>query len=250
MERRRFPTTQWSLVERAGQTVSGNPALEELLRRYLPALRAHLCHVKRMNEDEAENLLQSFILDKVIQQKLIARADRQKGRFRTFLLTVLDNYVRTAHRRAQSASRRADAASHSLEGITGEAESQMRPSRSFDVIWARTVLDQALQCMEARCRDQGNDTAWAVFHSRLVSPLLHGQVQESYADLVDRLNLRTATEAHNALVTAKRMFRRALNEVIGEYARDQAEIDSEIRDLYAVLEAAAQDRGRNGVTTW
>jgi hypothetical protein len=86
-----FPQTQWSLVERAGQ--QANPqeqrrALEALLKRYLPALRAHLIEVRRIPSDRADDLLQGFIADKVIEQNLLERAQKERGRLRNFVVVT------------------------------------------------------------------------------------------------------------------------------------------------------------------
>src|SRR4051812_38640775 len=88
-----FPMTQWSLVARAGQPpAEARAALDVLLRRYAPALRAHLLLDRRMSGDrsKAEDVLQGFVADKVLERNLIALADRERGRFRTFLLAALD----------------------------------------------------------------------------------------------------------------------------------------------------------------
>ena len=88
-----FPSTDWSEVEEAGggSGPAAREALGELLVRYLPALRAHLVRRLRFTPDEAEDLLQGFIADKVVERGLVARADRRRGRFRTFLLAALEN---------------------------------------------------------------------------------------------------------------------------------------------------------------
>ena len=79
-----FPSTQWSLVDRAaaGDAKARQRALGDLLQRYLPALRAHLVFKKRIDQERAEDLVQGFVTNKVIEQGLIARADPGKGRFR------------------------------------------------------------------------------------------------------------------------------------------------------------------------
>ena len=66
-----FPVTQWSLVDRARRKDGSgfHEALTVLLRRYLPALRAHLVIEKRMPLQRAEDLLQGFVTDKIIEQK-------------------------------------------------------------------------------------------------------------------------------------------------------------------------------------
>src|SRR5881394_3079150 len=103
-EQRRFPTTRWSLVARACGGGGGDggdglavdhevrrEALATILHRYLPALRAHLL-AKSIAPDRADDLLQAFVADKVIERNLLARADRARGRFRGFLAAALNNY--------------------------------------------------------------------------------------------------------------------------------------------------------------
>src|SRR3954452_18501690 len=99
-----FPSTQWSVVGRAGSGANDDArrrALATLLARYLPALRSYLRAKHRVDPDRADDLVQGFLTDKVLEQDLIRQADRGRGRFRTFLLTALDNYV-TSHVRRET----------------------------------------------------------------------------------------------------------------------------------------------------
>src|SRR3954469_20152896 len=93
--RQPFPVTQWSLVGRAGNATaeSRRDSLGQLVQRYWPALRTHLVLKKRMKPEAAEDLLQSFVVDKVVAAELIAKADKDRGKFRTFLCTALDHYA-------------------------------------------------------------------------------------------------------------------------------------------------------------
>ena len=95
-EAERFPSTRWSLVARAGQVdpEAKREALGQLLTRYLPALQAHLVHRKGLSEEEADDLVQEFVTSKILEKDLIARADQQLGKLRTFLLTALDRFVK------------------------------------------------------------------------------------------------------------------------------------------------------------
>ena len=92
---RPFPSTPWSEVNRAGQADPNarRGALSQLLVGYLPALKAHLVLAMRIPSDRADDLLQGFVSDKILGQGLIARADRERAKFRTFLLNALRNYV-------------------------------------------------------------------------------------------------------------------------------------------------------------
>jgi hypothetical protein len=83
-----FQTTRWSLIARSRDIDPAlrRQALDELLRRYCPALLAHLVRNKQMDVHSAEDLLQGFISDKILERDLLAQAGPGKGRFRSLLL--------------------------------------------------------------------------------------------------------------------------------------------------------------------
>ena len=78
------------------------------MRQYLPALKAHLLFKRTVPRDRVEDILQGFVVDKVVEHHLLSRATRKKGKFRTFLLTVLDRYVIDQQRRENAQRRRPD----------------------------------------------------------------------------------------------------------------------------------------------
>ncbi|HWA50642.1 MAG TPA: hypothetical protein VG742_20405, partial [Dongiaceae bacterium] len=90
-----FLPTRWSLVERAGHPSQpgGRVALNEILVLYHPPLLAHLIRRRGLPPDRAEDLLQAFIAKRILEKKLLKKADRNRGKFRTFLLTSLDRFV-------------------------------------------------------------------------------------------------------------------------------------------------------------
>ena len=92
---RGLPTTDWSLVAHASlpDEQTGLESLNELLGRYRPALKAHLVLKKKFPPPQADDLIQGFLSAKVLEDGLVSRADPRKGKFRTILLTALDNYV-------------------------------------------------------------------------------------------------------------------------------------------------------------
>jgi DNA-directed RNA polymerase specialized sigma24 family protein len=83
------------MVDRAATQSSedGFRALEALLEHYRPALVAHLVYIKKVSQDKAHDYVQGFITGKILQGELLARAERSKGKFRTFLLTAFDRYI-------------------------------------------------------------------------------------------------------------------------------------------------------------
>jgi len=236
----RFPTTHWSLVARAGQDAAEakRQALGELLTRYLPALRAHLLHGKRLPPEDADDLLQEFVAAKILEKELLGRADAELGRFRTFLLISLDRFLIDRFR--EDGARKRSPGEGRLR-VLGDEAGQLpanQPSDAFDLAWARNVIDQTVQVMRAECESSGREDVWGVFECRLLGPMLHGAEPIPYEDLVKRFGLQSPSQASNLLMTAKRVFARALRAVVGEYARESDEIEAEIRELMEVLARA------------
>ncbi len=232
-----FPTTRWSLVDRFGQT-GGESHLEEFLKRYRPALLAFLRSHPAGAAGRAEDLVQGFIADKILQDRLLREADAGRGRLRSFLMRSLRNYALNV-RRAEAAERRAPRLGVvSLEdlgpgGVAGESAAVDQ----FEVEWARTVLADAVQRMREECQRGGREAVWVVFDERVLKPLLGGGPVPSYAELMQRHQFGSPAEASNRLITAKRMFSRHLRSIISEYVTHPAEIDEEISDLSRALGA-------------
>jgi RNA polymerase sigma-70 factor (ECF subfamily) len=230
----RFPTTHWSLVAQAGQE-DRREALGRLLEQYLPALRAHLVYGKRLPPDRADDLLQEFTARKILEKDLVAAADRQLGKFRTFLLTALDRFLLNRLRAEGALKRAADKAVPLAEG--DGAECCQDPARAFDVAWAQGVVADALRQMRAECEQSGRMDVWGVFQCRVAGPALEGTSPLDYHQMVQQFGFPSPTAAANALVTAKRMYARILRGIVGQYARDPQEVESEIAELRAALGA-------------
>jgi RNA polymerase sigma-70 factor (ECF subfamily) len=234
----RFPSTHWSLIDRSthADRALRRQALGELLVRYWPALRGHLVARKGIDPDAAEDLLQGFVTSKVLEQGVLARVVRAKGKFRTWLLTALDRYV-ISQRRYHSAAKRA------APGVVSLDASPAVPSDSegadvFDLAWAREVLAEALRRLEAECTASQRPGLWRLFACRVLAPALDDAPAVPYEQVLGDLGYSSATQASNALVTVKRMFRRHLHGVIGEYAGSDDAIQEEMEDLHRILAQA------------
>lgn len=231
-----FPTTHWSHVARAsdGSRESQEVALEQLLRRYLPALRAHVVRVLRVPADDVDDLVQGFICDRIVAEGLIAGADQNRGKFRTYLLTALDRHVARVRRYDRAAKRSPSAPSNSLDDDSViEPTAGPIPSETFDIAWAKQVVAQAIEQMRKEC-SSGRPDIWGVFQARVLSPMLEGTEPTPYPQLVESLRLVSADVAANLTVTGKRMFARHLRAIVGQYASD-AEIEQEIAELRQIL---------------
>lgn len=233
---RAFPATNWSAVHRAAHPsqVWGEEALAALLERYRPALKAHLMFAKRLALEQAEDLLHDFIADKVLQHSLLADSDPSRGRFRTYLLTALDRYAVSVHRRDAAQKRAPEGGFVVLEDLDLPANSASQSSAG-DVEWARQVIMEALERTQTECEATGRASFWSMFEARVVGPLLHGEPPPVYEELVEQLGFQSPLQASNALTTAKRIFSRMLREVVAEYAESEEAVEAELQELRAVL---------------
>ena len=229
-----FPSTLWSLVHRANGADEGlrREALESLLGLYWPALRAHLILGRRMTPDDADDLLQGFAADRVLQKQFLDSIDPNKGKFRSFMIRCLKNYLVDRLRRADNLATLA-------ENEDGDARfNRAVISDPFEVAWAKQVLTETLKRMLADCQQQGRVQVWALFEYRVLRPALLDVQPVGYEQLIAQFGFSSPSQAANALVTAKRMFRRVMEDVVAQYAKDEGEVQVEISELRAILAAA------------
>ncbi len=236
-----FATTSWSLVARAGgvagETMLQRDSLGVLLKRYLPAMKAYLDVQRHIPTDRVPDLLQGFVADKIIEQNLIAQANRHRGKFRSFLLLSLKRYSIDEHRRLDAAKRSPEGTLTSLEGAA-EVLVDDDPGRRFDLAWAQELVNETLMRMKTECERSGRQDVWEIFDCRVVGPAFRSTTPVSYDQMIERLGLPTPLHASNLLTTAKRMFARVLRAVTAEYAEDKEQVEDEIRDLLSVVGAS------------
>src|SRR5436309_12649851 len=107
-----FPTTHWSIVLAAGEAPAtiAREALQKLCRTYWYPLYAYVRRQGRSPED-AQDLTQEFFA-RILEKNSLSRADRQRGRFRTFLLTSFQNFLAHERERARAQKRGSDPSCH------------------------------------------------------------------------------------------------------------------------------------------
>jgi len=233
-----FPRTDWAELGRTGE--EDEARLDRLIRTYWAPLRIFLVATFPSLREQADLLLQDFAEDKILKKGWLQRADRSRGRFRDFLKTSLRNFVLDRLNRAES--------KHpplSLDELAQEPAAADAPSDEFDLTWARTVLAQTLQRMEADCRDPSADQPrrsyiWEMFRLRLLEPVFEESAPPPYEELVGRFGLRSPTDASNLLLSAKRIFKMHLGRVIQEYAEQDAATAAEIQALEEFLARLAK----------
>jgi RNA polymerase sigma-70 factor (ECF subfamily) len=226
-----LPSTHWTSIAAAGEE---RPRLGVVLRRYEPSLFGHLQRRFHLSPHDAQDVLQQFFTDAMLERNLLRLADRARGRFRSFLLTALDHHTRN-WLRDRSTQKRSPGAMADLDAVPPPADGHPAPDQAFQVTWAREVIAQAVERMRVECQADGQSQYWELFRARVLGPVFDGSAGEPYAGLVQRLGFATPAQAANALVTAKRHFARTLRAVVVEYLTDPSHADEEIADLQRIL---------------
>jgi RNA polymerase sigma factor (sigma-70 family) len=234
-----FPTTHWSVVINAGAGSESlaRAALESLCRHYWYPLYSYVRRQGRTHH-EAEDCTQEF-LARLLATETVARARPERGRFRTFLLTTLRNFLTTEWRRTQAAKRGGAATHLSLDWRDAEqrfayepADTGLTPEQAFDFNWAHRLIEGAI----ATLRVEYERRQQALLFAEL-APFIWGPVEgETLAAPAQRLGLST----HAFTVALQRLRQRVgtrLRESVAETVADGAEVDTELRHLIAAVSA-------------
>jgi RNA polymerase sigma-70 factor (ECF subfamily) len=232
-----FTTTHWSVVLAAGQHSSpaAQLAMEQLCRVYWYPLYAH---VRRRGHDHhtAQDLTQEFFA-RLLDKQWLNSVAPEKGRFRTFLLVALDHFLANEWRKEQALKRGGGQVPVSLnetqtgeERFSREVSSHAAPERAFDMLWATTVLHQAMTCLQQEFSVRGKASHfedWKVFLSR------EATAQDCQAS-GQRLGMSVG-----AVTMAVHRFRERygdlLRETVAQTVAQAADVDEELRYLFALL---------------
>ena len=234
----RFPTTQWSLVISAGDPDAplARESLAALCSAYWYPLYAYIRR-RGYDPEKAKDLTQDFFA-RALEKGLLAEADPARGRFRSFLRTVCAHFL--ANRRDWEHARKRGGGRTIVPIDAAGAEGQyareladgLTPERIFDRSWALTLLGRVLDQLGREYDEAGQAATFEALRG-----LLAGDPDTpSYAAVAARLG----TSEGAARVAAHRLRRRygeLLRQEIAATLADPAEIDEEIRDLFAALEA-------------
>ena len=229
-----FPTTRWTLVVAAGDPdrKGARLALVSLCENYWYPLYAWLRR-RGHSADEAQDLTQEFFV-RVLEGRYLDRADPDKGRFRSFILTSLKFFVADEEDR-QRARQRGGGAIVPLEFSSGEERYQREPShdetpeRIFERRWALSVLDRVVEKLREEFVRHGRPE-----HFERLKVFLLGKSDAPYTALA--LEMKTSEGALKvAIHRLRKRYRDLFRQEIADTVADPAEVESELRFLAAVL---------------
>jgi RNA polymerase sigma-70 factor (ECF subfamily) len=231
---RLFPNTHWSVVLAATATPSPESAvaLETLCRDYWHPLYAYARRCGQ-SEHDAQDMTQEFFR-RLLEKRWLEKADREKGRLRTFLVTALKHFMANEWRRNSAQKRGGNQASVPLDTTVAESPSAMdgklSPDEVYDRQWALTLLELTLKNLQAEFAAGGK----AGDFDKLKSCLMTGQGAIDYAAMAGQLGMNEGA-ARVAVHRMRKRFREIYRKEISQTLTDGADLDAELRHLAAAL---------------
>jgi len=229
-----FPTTRWTLVVAAGDPhcKEARSALASLCEHYWYPLYAYLRR-RGYSAEEAQDLTQEFFI-RVLEGRYLDRADPEKGRFRSFIMTSLKFFVADEEDR-QRAHKRGGGMVVSLELSSGEERYQREPAHNetpewiFERRWALSLIDRVVEKLREEFARHGRPE-----HFERLKVFLLGQSDAPYAALAQEMNTSEGA-LKVAIHRLRKRYRELFRQEIADTVADPAEVESELRFLAAVL---------------
>jgi RNA polymerase sigma factor (sigma-70 family) len=228
-----FPTTLWTVVLHAGQDdpAQARAALAQLCEGYWYPLYSFVRR-RGYTPHDAQDLTQAFFAQ-LLEKRGLGRVDPEQGRFRTFLLASLKNFLANDWDRANALKRGGGRMILSLQHESAESRYQLEPShdatpeRLFERQWALALLDLVLAELRAEYQHQGKIVIFEELKMALV-----GQAGR-YAEMAARLG-----QSEGAIKVAVHRMRSRYRELMTAQIAatvGEGDIEDEMRHLLAVL---------------
>lgn len=229
-----FPVTSWTMLTRvrAGGPAS-EVALAELCRRYWKPLYVYVRY-RGHNREDAEDLTQGFF-QSLIARNLFGRADAERGKLRTFLLTALQNFL---HERARSGAAWKRGGRQSFVSLDAEdCEAALladtgteSPESAYDRHWAIDVIGKALAIMEQEYAVRSAVEQFDALKAYLMP-------EAAMPDPVETANILGMSEGalRVAIHRLRGRFRAVIRAEVAVTLADESDAEDEMRHLVAAL---------------
>jgi len=231
-----FETTHWSVVLAAGDIDSpkAHAALARLCQTYWYPV---YCCVRRhgRSPEDAQDLTQAFFA-KLIEKNQISLADRERGRFRTFLLRSLENFLKSEFEKATSQKRGGGRdiiswdAHLAEDRYQAEPSTELGPEQLFERKWASTLISETMSHLRRELSVSGREELF----DELEPHLWGDDTSTPYAAIAARLQM-TIVAVRVTLHRLRSRYRALLRDEIAQTIGDPAELDDEMRRLFQLL---------------
>jgi RNA polymerase sigma factor (sigma-70 family) len=246
-----FEATHWTVVflsakKGSSDETGSQDALASLCRVYWPPLYTFVRR-RGYGPADAQDLTQDFFIH-LLESEALAKADRMRGRFRTFLLAALKNFLASAHERNQALKRGGGREFLPLDAAMAEAEAaaqldEGRPGdfpgeedRQFERRWATALVGRALEQLRATLAAEGKERLYEELQVFVTGA---GPLPDQAATAT-RLGLPFAT-LRTHIRRLRERYREILRAEVARTVATLAEVDEELRHLCNVLARSNQE---------
>ena len=231
-----FVTTHWSVVLTAAgtDTTRAHEALSCLCENYWYPLYAYVRRRGHPPED-AQDLTQEFFA-RLLEKHWLARADREKGKFRSFLLMTMKRFLANEWDKAQAVKRGGHIRLIPFQFDTAETRYSQEPADAstpdqvFERQWALTLLQSVLQRLRADYEQDGKGKLFGALEPCLIG----SRETQPYAELAAQLGM-TDGAVRMAVSRLRDRYRQCLKDEIAKTVATPAEVDEELRHLFRAL---------------
>ncbi|MCX6854647.1 MAG: ECF-type sigma factor [Verrucomicrobia bacterium] len=227
-----FPETPWTLIIEAASshTAEGLSALDQLCRRYWDPLNSY-ARSKGYSPADADDITQSFF-ERLLENQTHTKAERERGRFRTFLLNAMQNYMANDRRDANRQKRGSGAEHTAIEDHADDIHTTQTPETLFEKKWAQAVVAAAITTLENEYRAKGRADRFEVMR-----PLLSTRSEGDSAALAAQLDV-TTMNFRKLLHGFRQRFGELVREEVARLVSDPSEVDDELTHLMKALQSA------------
>jgi len=236
----RFPTTRWTLLASINDLDEEDKrdALNVIIGDYWRPAYAY-ARSRGWSHEEASDIVQDFFAQ-WLQKHSFERANPNRGRFRSYFLASLRNFMADVRRKAYAKHRRPPGGILSIEELASTERLPFEPSHEdspeavFHRMWATDLFLRVLKVYKAECEQAGRTIHYHIFLKRVIEPALYGAEPVSFNELAAMHGL-SQKETSNRLVSARRSYQRLLHGEVLKYAMNEKDVELEIQEIFAHL---------------
>ena len=216
-----------------GSAEAARHALEKLCGAYWPPI---YMYVRRRGYDshEAQDVTQSFFAS-LLSRNALEKVRPEHGRFRSFLVACVNNFLANDYDRQQAAKRGGGQPILSLDEMAAEDGSLMKltstdsPEKALDLRWALTILNRALQQLKTEFVTAGRETVFERLKRFLEEEVRPGD----YGSLASELRMTSGAVAV-AVHRLRQRYRELVRREIAQTVARPEQVEDEVRHLLAV----------------
>ena len=232
-----FPATRWTVVVRAGSPETGHlrrQAIEDICRAYWFPLYA-FARGRGSSPEDAEDLTQSFFAA-ILQSEFFSKAESERGKLRTYLLTAFTRHLTNAHRDRTRIKRGGGQTVLSIEMEGAEERMLPQSGRSIEALydkhWALAMVDAAMSALGHSYTNRGKAA-----HFEALRPLLEGDEDDGTYQCAASVLKLSITAARMEVYRMRQRYRTELRRAIADTLNDPTpeDVEEELRELKRAL---------------